>query len=128
MLEHGIGQEEIAWIQRDQFAYYLEVERRIADPADWEDFRLRLVVALTAAWGLDTRYPARLLRHELLSIPQRRALHLLDHIHQDHDPSTDLDPPSEKPSGPAVTSSATTSHDESHGLVAAGRRPIGPSG
>ena len=89
MLEHGIGPEEIAWIQRDQFVYYLDLERRLAHPADWLSFRLRLVGALTAAWGLDTRYAARLLRHELLSIPQRRALHLLDHIRQHHDPAVD---------------------------------------
>ena len=89
MFEHGVGPEEIGWIQREQFAYFLEAERRITDPADWRTFRLRLVVALTASWGLDTRYPAHLLRHELLSIPQRRALHLLDHIHLHRNPVSD---------------------------------------
>jgi hypothetical protein len=86
--EHGIGPAEVTWIQREQFVYFLELERRLAHPADWMTFRLRLVGALTAAWGLDTRYPAWQLRHELLSIPQRRALQLLDHIRQEHDPAT----------------------------------------
>lgn len=89
MFEQGIGPEEIARIQRDQFVYFLDLERHVANPADWLSFRLGLVGALTAAWGLDSRYPARLLRHELLSIPQRRALHLLDDIRQEHDPATD---------------------------------------
>lgn len=89
MFEHGIGPQEIAWIQREQFVYFLDLERRLTDPADWRAFRLRLVAALTAAWGLDTRYPVWLLRHELLSVPQRRALHLLDEIHLHHDPASD---------------------------------------
>ena len=78
VFEDGIGLEEIFFIQREQFVYFLEMERRLNHPTDWEAFRLGLVGALTAAWGLNTRYPAGQLRHELLSVPQRRALHLLD--------------------------------------------------
>lgn len=89
VFEDGIGPEELACIQREQFVYFLEMERRLNHPADWEGFRLGLVGALTPGWGLDARYPAGQLRHELLSVPQRRALHLLDEIRVHHDPVTD---------------------------------------
>lgn len=48
--DHGIGPAEVASIQREQFVYFLDLERRLADSADWAAFRLRLVGALTAAW------------------------------------------------------------------------------
>ncbi|MDX1659562.1 MAG: hypothetical protein R3343_12135 [Nitriliruptorales bacterium] len=88
MFENGIGPEELAWIEREQFLR-LEMERRLSHPVDWEAFRLALVGALSAAWGLNTRYPAGQIRHELLSVPQRRALHPLDELRVHHDPVTD---------------------------------------
>ena len=43
-----------AWIEREQFVYFVTMARELGDPADWPTFREQLVSALRAAWGLDT--------------------------------------------------------------------------
>ena len=71
----GIGIEDIAWIQRDQFVYYLEMEHQLGDPADWPRFRRDLLEALQAAFGP--------------GIDEHAVLSLLDRLHAIHDPRTD---------------------------------------
>lgn len=43
-----------AWIEREQFVYFVTMARELGDPGDWSRFREQLVAALRAAWGLDT--------------------------------------------------------------------------
>ncbi len=71
----GIGIEDIAWIQRDQFVYYVEMERALSDPADWQRFRDGLLQALQAAFGL--------------GIDRQQVTDLLDGLRSSHDPVTD---------------------------------------
>lgn len=49
----GIGVDDLAWIQRDQFVHYLTVTRTDHDAGDWSTFRPAVLEALTAAFGLD---------------------------------------------------------------------------
>ena len=42
-----------AWIERDQFVYFVTMARELGDPENWETFRHELVSALKVAWGLD---------------------------------------------------------------------------
>lgn len=50
----GIGVDDLAWIQRDQFVHYVTLARASHDdPRDWPAFRHALLDALTAAFGLD---------------------------------------------------------------------------
>ena len=87
----GIGLDDLPWIQRDQYVYYLEMARALTvDPHDWPQLRADLLRALTAAFGLD--HPD----HGCGSSPvatltgrQRRAAALLDDIRTRHDPATD---------------------------------------
>lgn len=47
----GIDVDEIAWIERDQFVYFMEMEHQLGDPTDWPAFRVGLGEALAAAFG-----------------------------------------------------------------------------
>lgn len=38
----GIAAEELAWIQRDQFVYYVELAYALSDPHDWPVLRQHL--------------------------------------------------------------------------------------
>ncbi|MBA2529269.1 MAG: hypothetical protein H0V19_04805 [Euzebyales bacterium] len=49
----GIGVEDLAWIHRDQFVYYVQLAHALGDPTDWSGLRHDLLRALTAAFGLD---------------------------------------------------------------------------
>lgn len=71
----GIGIEDIAWIQRDQFVYYVEMERALNDATDWPRFRDGLLQALQAAFGLN--------------IDPRQVTDLLERLRSCHDPVTD---------------------------------------
>lgn len=55
----GIGMEDLAWIQRDQFTHYVSMARSTHDPADWPTLRAALVEALTAAFSLDDEFSCR---------------------------------------------------------------------
>ena len=52
-MSEGISVNDVAWIQRDQFLYYLNGARLHGDPGDWASFRLILADALGAAFGFD---------------------------------------------------------------------------
>lgn len=76
----GIGLQDLAWIQRDQFVHYVSLARATQDPDDWPTFRQALLEALTAAFGLD---------HEPEGHGARRtaAFALLDRTRPIHDPT-----------------------------------------
>ena len=82
-----------AFITRDQFVYFITLAREKGDPADWPAFRMQLVAALTAAWGLDTRWtdldPD--VQHAQVDERRRRALELVDNVRARHDPLCDWD-------------------------------------
>ena len=82
-----------AWVARDQFVYFVTMERELGIPADWPVFRDGLVAALTAAFGLDTIWqdlPADLQRRR---VEQRlaAAYRLVDAVRAHHDPDADWD-------------------------------------
>lgn len=82
-----------AWIERDQFVYFVTMARELSDPGNWGEFRDRLVAALRAAWGLDA------LRLNLPADDQERrraqriaaVYEIVDAIRARHDPLTDWD-------------------------------------
>lgn len=75
--EPGIDVDDVAWIERDQFVYFVEMERQLNDPADWPRFRSGLVEALAAAFGL--------------SLDRDVAGAVLDGLRCAHDPVVDWD-------------------------------------
>ena len=79
-----------AWIEREQFVYFVTMARELGDPGDWSAFRDQLVAALRAAWGLDTIW-----LHLTGEEQQRRrssriatAYEVVDAVRGDHDPLT----------------------------------------
>lgn len=98
--QDGVGAAEVveaavwgtpAFIERDQFLYFVTLAHELADPTDWPTFRNELVAALTAAWGLDTRWTDLDTTAQQAEVDQRRrrAFVLVDEIRADHDPSGD---------------------------------------
>lgn len=86
----GIAAEELAWIQRDQFVYYVELAYALSDPHDWPVLRQHLRRALTAASGLDHPAPASAaVPHGATSTAPGAVLDLLDHLRGRHDPATE---------------------------------------
>lgn len=82
-----------AFVERDQFVYFVTLARELYDPADWPGFRGELVAALNAAWGLDTIWsdlPAGVQRQRTETRLQR-ALELVDEVRRLHDPLSDWD-------------------------------------
>ena len=79
------------FITRDQFVYYVTLAREQGDPADWPAFRVELVAALTAAWGLDTRWTDLDATAQQAQVDQRRrrAFALVDDVRARHDPLGD---------------------------------------
>ena len=77
-----------AWIEREQFVYFVTMARELGDPGDWSTFRDQLVAALRAAWGLDTIW-----LHLSVEAQQRRrasriarAYEVVDGVRGSHDP------------------------------------------
>ncbi|MBS3941682.1 MAG: hypothetical protein KG028_12055 [Actinobacteria bacterium] len=82
-----------AFVERDQFVYFVTLARELGDPADWPGFRSELVAALNAAWGLDTIWsdlPDQVQR-ERTATRLQRAQEILDEVRQQHDPLCDWD-------------------------------------
>ena len=82
-----------AWIEREQFVYFVTMARELGDPGDWSAFRDQLVAALRAAWGLDTVW-----LHLTAKNQQRRrasriasAYEVVDAVRSGHDPLTQWD-------------------------------------
>lgn len=89
--EPGIGAEDLGWIQRDQFVYYIEMEHQLSDPRDWPRFRENLAEALNAAFGLDSLSvnADRAGGESTVSSRRRRVLQVLDEIRSQHNPVTE---------------------------------------
>lgn len=86
----GIGIDEMAWIQRDQFVYYVELAHALGDTGDWPRLRDDLLQALTAAFGLEVDQPDDPTRaRDQRTCRQSRALMLLTEIRTRHDPDGD---------------------------------------
>jgi hypothetical protein len=88
--DHGVWGSP-AFIERDQFVYFVTLARELGDPADWPGFRDELVSSLDAAWGLDTIW-----LHLAPDVQQRRTVErlrrayaLVDQVRARHDPLTD---------------------------------------
>lgn len=82
----GITMDDLTWIRRDQFVYYLEMARALGDPNHWPRFRDDLLRALTAAFSLDVDDPdAGWTSHG----NRQRALHVLELVASRHDPDSD---------------------------------------
>jgi hypothetical protein len=88
--DHGVWGSP-AFIERDQFVYFVTLARELGDPADWPGFRVELVAALTAAWGLDTIWLQleRAAQRRRTVARCRRAYALVDRVRARHDPLTD---------------------------------------
>ena len=82
-----------AFIERDQFVYFVTLARELGDPADWPGFREELVAALTAAWGLDAIWSHLDVETQRQRTNGRlqRAYALVDELRSRHDPLTDWD-------------------------------------
>ena len=82
-----------AWVERDQFVYFVTMERELGTPDDWPKLRDGLVSALAAAFGLDTIWldlPAEVQRRR---VAQRlaQAYEVVDQVRARHDPDSDWD-------------------------------------
>lgn len=77
--EPGIDVDEVAWIERDQFVYFMEMEHQLGDPGDWGRFRIGLADALGAAFGWGSH------------ACDRAALQLLDEVRETIDPEAEWD-------------------------------------
>ena len=89
--EGGFGPEEIAWIERDQYVYFVTLAHELTGTADWPALREELVAALTAAWGLTTIWGHldRAANERRATERIRRAFVVLDQVRARHDPAED---------------------------------------
>ena len=92
---HGVPDHAVvgtaSWVAREQFVYFVTMERELGTPADWPVFRDGLVAALTAAFGLDTIWgdlPAAA-QHRRVALRLAAAYELVDAVRAVHDPVTD---------------------------------------
>jgi hypothetical protein len=82
-----------AWIERDQFVYFVTMAHELGSPHDWQVFRDELVAALRAAWGIDAIW----LHLDAAGQRERRASRLelaydiVDEVRTRHDPAADWD-------------------------------------
>lgn len=88
------GRDDGVWgsarrIARDQYVHFVTLAHQHGDAADWPSFRLELVAALNAAWGLDTRWSHRTAAQNdwVADQRQRRALAALDRLRVRIDPA-----------------------------------------
>ena len=88
-MRSGIGIDELAWVRRDQFVYYVTMARELHDPHRWPTFRLRLLEALEAAGGIAWIRVDRDLAGEQARTDRRRrqALGLLERVRAGYDPA-----------------------------------------
>lgn len=87
--DRGFVPAEIAWVQHEQFHYYMELARQEGDPRDWKTFRLSLLHSLTGAFGLGSLRPFEDPREGSLTVDQERVAGLLDQIRDQLDPATE---------------------------------------
>ena len=85
----GIGPDELAALERDQFVYYTTIAYMQADPTDWPALRHALLAALVAALGLwrPPTQPDASSTWRANARMQRQALELLDRVGARYDPA-----------------------------------------
>jgi len=82
--------EQLDWIRREQFTYYLTIAYMVTDPTDWPAFRRAIYGGLEAALGLAPPRPTGPYPDPRATPdpePQRQALALLDEIRDRFDPA-----------------------------------------
>jgi hypothetical protein len=82
-----------AWIEREQFVYFVTMARQLGDPGNWASFRGQLVSALNTAWGLDAIRLVLPVDEQKRRRAERIAAtcEVLDAVRASHDPLTDWD-------------------------------------
>ena len=78
-------------VTREQYVHFVTLAHERGDPADWSGFRVKLLAALNAAWGLDTRWGHRTAAQNdwVTAQRQRRTLDVLDDLRAEIDPASD---------------------------------------
>ncbi len=84
-------ESDLAWIQRDQYVYYVEMAHHLGDPTDWASFRSDLAEALAAAFSLERTPPWADRRSAEDRRTRERMLNVVDSIRFRHHPATDWD-------------------------------------
>lgn len=88
MNERGLHLDELPRIERESFLQFVTIARRCGHANDWTVFRDELVSALTAAFGLDSRWVD--LNHDQetarIAARRRRAFALVNQAAARHDP------------------------------------------
>ena len=79
------GHQQFAWVEREQFAYYLTVAYMSADPNDWASFRRAIHGALVAALALNRHLDAVTPADQ--ASDQQHALALLDDVRSRYNPA-----------------------------------------
>lgn len=86
----GVTADDVAWIRRDQFVYFVELERAGSDPCDWPRFREAVNAAVLAAWGLEhSDGPSAVAGVAGAAEAEHRVLQVLDRVRARHDPAVD---------------------------------------
>jgi hypothetical protein len=85
--ERGLQLDELPRVERDSFVHFVTIARRCGRADEWMKFREELVAALTAAFGLDSRWVDR--DHDLetarIAERRRRACALVDEVDAQYD-------------------------------------------
>ncbi len=83
--------EDLEWIHRDQYVYYLEMAHALGDPTDWASFRSDLAAALGAAFSLYRTPPWADRRSTEDLRTRQQVLDVLDSVRFRHHPAGDWD-------------------------------------
>ena len=80
-----------AQVTREQYVHFVTLAYEGGDAAYWSGFRLKLLAALNAAWGLDTRWGHRTgAQNDWVTAQRhRRTLDVLDALRATIDPAED---------------------------------------
>lgn len=80
-----------AQVTREQYVHFVTLAHERGEVANWSSFRLKLLAALNAAWGLDTRWGHRTAAQNdwVTAQRHRRTLDVLDALRATIDPAED---------------------------------------
>lgn len=87
----GIDAADVAWIERDQFIYFMQMEHQLNDPADWPRFRAAVVEVLSATLGGAALGPVALTDGLSRQVRPDPLVASLDAVRSQHDPATEWD-------------------------------------
>ena len=85
----GVGVRELQQIERDQFVHFIDLAHATGDPSHWPVFRRELLIALNAAYGLDSVRVGRdpVGEHHRVTTRFRAALDAIDAARDEADPT-----------------------------------------